>query len=73
MADKVAVMLDVPAASAILVLPTDNVTVGKASITNALLLPNEFAAPGAAKVRVALLPAASLIVPPLRVNALVAL
>jgi hypothetical protein len=39
------------------------------SMTMALLLPNELAAPGEASVKVALLPAASLIVPPLSANA----
>jgi hypothetical protein len=36
------------------------------SITIALLAPREFAAPGEAKVKVALFPAASLIAPPFR-------
>ena len=43
------------------------------SITNALLAPNELVAPGLARVRVALLPAASRIVPPFRANEFVAL
>jgi hypothetical protein len=38
-------------------------------MTRALLFPNEFAAPGEASVKVALLLAASEIVPPLRDNA----
>jgi len=42
------------------------------SITIALLAPNELAAPGDAKVRVALLLAASLIVPPFSANDVVA-
>ena len=39
------------------------------SITRALLLPNELAAPGEARVKVALLLAASLMVPPLSARA----
>ena len=47
------------------------VTVGLVvSITRAALAPREPAAPGAARVRMALLPAASVMVPPLRVRAL---
>ena len=42
------------------------------SITRALLAPSELVAPGEASVRVALLPAASLIVPPFRASELVA-
>ncbi len=42
------------------------------SITKALLLPNELAAPGEARVKVASLPAASLIVPPPNASELVA-
>ena len=72
-ADNVAVILDVPAASAILALPTERLTVGWPLITNALLDPNELAAPGLAKVKVAALPAPSLIVPPFKANELVAL
>jgi hypothetical protein len=41
------------------------------SITMALLPPSEFADPGEASVRTALFPAASLIVPLFRANALV--
>ena len=43
----------------------------KVSIIIALLLPREFAVPGAANVSVALLPVASLIVPLLSANAVV--
>ncbi|MCY1345420.1 hypothetical protein D9M69_314810 [compost metagenome] len=42
------------------------------STTRALLAPREPAAPGAARVRIASWPAAPLIVPPLRVSAVVA-
>ena len=42
------------------------------SITRALFAPNELAAPGEGKVRVALLPAASVMVPPLSASELVA-
>ncbi len=49
------------------------VTVGAMpSMTIALLAPKEFAAPGVAKVNVALLRAASLIVPELRAKEVVA-
>ncbi len=41
------------------------------SMTKALLLPNEFAAPGVANVRMALLPTASRIVPPFKARAVV--
>ena len=41
------------------------------SIIKALLAPNEFVAPGAGNVNVAIFPAASLIVPMFSVNALV--
>ena len=41
------------------------------SIISALLAPNEFVAPGAGNVKVAAFPAASLMVPLLRANALV--
>ena len=43
------------------------------SIINALFPPNEFVAPGLAKVKVAKFPAASLIVPPFNAKELVAL
>src|SRR6185436_3734044 len=50
------------------------ITVGAVvSITIFLLLPREPAAPGVGSVRIALFPAASLIVPPLRVSAVVAM
>ena len=42
------------------------------SMTIALLAPSELAAPGEARVSVALFPAASLIVPPFKANELVA-
>ncbi len=41
-------------------------------MTKALLLPKEFAAPGVARVSVALLPAASLIVPEFKAKEVVA-
>src|ERR1043165_1157872 len=50
----------------VLVKATDGAMV---SMTMFLLAPSELAAPGAARVRVALFPARSLMVPPLRVSA----
>jgi len=41
------------------------------SMTRALFAPSELAAPGTGRVRVAVLPAASLMVPPLRASAVV--
>lgn len=48
----------------------DVVSMGVPSITRAALAPREPMAPGAGRVRVASLPAASLLVPPLRARAL---
>ena len=57
---RVAVTVAVPAPSAMLAVFVDKVTVRRiASITIALLAPNEPVVPGAASVRMALLPAAS--------------
>ena len=63
-ADRVAVKVAVPDASAILELSTERVTVGSPSITSALLLPKEPEAPGVGRVSVASFPALSLILVP---------